>query len=167
MDTVIHLTSPSLASRSPQEHVCIDAAKADLVTLVAIKDSVAHTATSESALNKAMGATAGHLTCEQKFGFMHGHLPLVTLMVVIGAYLSADGIHSSGFIAVFVFGIMLGNNKTLTSYLRCMNRKTWRISHGSGNTGWPVSASCCCSTTTQWLARKLELLTQCNDRIRH
>jgi cell volume regulation protein A len=30
-------------------------------------------------------------------------------MAVIGAYFAADGLHASGFMAVFVFGIMLGN----------------------------------------------------------
>jgi cell volume regulation protein A len=30
-------------------------------------------------------------------------------MTVIGAYLGADGLHASGFMAVFVFGIVLGN----------------------------------------------------------
>ena len=30
-------------------------------------------------------------------------------MAVIGAYLSADGLQASGFMAVFVFGIMIGN----------------------------------------------------------
>ena len=30
-------------------------------------------------------------------------------MAVIGAYMSADGLQASGFMAVFVFGIMLGN----------------------------------------------------------
>jgi cell volume regulation protein A len=30
-------------------------------------------------------------------------------MAVVGAYMGADGAHASGFMAVFVFGIMLGN----------------------------------------------------------
>jgi potassium/hydrogen antiporter len=30
-------------------------------------------------------------------------------MAVIGAYLGADGLQASGFMAVFVFGIMIGN----------------------------------------------------------
>jgi len=34
---------------------------------------------------------------------------VVTLMAVIGAYFSADGLNASGFMAVFVFGIVLGN----------------------------------------------------------
>jgi cell volume regulation protein A len=34
-------------------------------------------------------------------------------MAVIGAYMGADGLQSSGFMAVFVFGIMLGNQESL------------------------------------------------------
>jgi cell volume regulation protein A len=37
------------------------------------------------------------------------YAPLVTLMAVIGAYMSAENFHASGFMAVFVFGIVLGN----------------------------------------------------------
>jgi cell volume regulation protein A len=35
----------------------------------------------------------------------------VTLVAVIGAYFAADGMQASGFMAVFVFGIMLGNKE--------------------------------------------------------
>ena len=37
------------------------------------------------------------------------YAPVVTLVAVIGAYFAADGLQSSGFMAVFVFGIMIGN----------------------------------------------------------
>jgi cell volume regulation protein A len=64
----------------------------------------------------AIGGAAGYLACmliaHEKFGFMREHLPLVTLMAVIGAYLAADGMQSSGFMAVFFFGIMLGNKES-------------------------------------------------------
>jgi potassium/hydrogen antiporter len=70
----------------------------------------------QAGLGVVIGATAGYAACfmvaHQKFGFMREHLPLVTLMAVIGAYLSADGMQSSGFMAVFVFGIMLGNRES-------------------------------------------------------
>jgi cell volume regulation protein A len=36
---------------------------------------------------------------------------VVTLMAVIGAYFAADGLQDSGFMAVFVFGIVLGNKE--------------------------------------------------------
>ena len=38
--------------------------------------------------------------------------PVVTLVAVIGAYFAADGLQASGFMAVFVFGIVLGNKET-------------------------------------------------------
>ncbi len=37
---------------------------------------------------------------------------MVTLVAVIGAYFAADGLEASGFMAVFVFGIVLGNKET-------------------------------------------------------
>ena len=37
---------------------------------------------------------------------------MVTLVAVIGAYFAADGLQASGFMAVFVFGIVLGNKET-------------------------------------------------------
>ena len=57
----------------------------------------------------ALGLVAAFLIAHEKFGFLQEYAPLVSLMAVIGAYLSADGLHSSGFMAVFVFGIVLGN----------------------------------------------------------
>src|SRR6185503_19725605 len=42
-------------------------------------------------------------------GFLQEYAPVVSLMAVIGAYLGADGLQSSGFMAVFVFGIVIGN----------------------------------------------------------
>ncbi len=36
---------------------------------------------------------------------------MVTLVAVIGAYFAADGLQASGFMAVFVFGIVLGNKE--------------------------------------------------------
>jgi len=36
----------------------------------------------------------------------------VTLVAVIGAYFAATGLQASGFMAVFVFGIVLGNKET-------------------------------------------------------
>jgi len=70
----------------------------------------------QAGLGIVIGAAAGYAACvliaHEKFGFMREHLPLVTLMAVIGAYLAADGFQSSGFMAVFVFGIMLGNKES-------------------------------------------------------
>lgn len=46
-------------------------------------------------------------------GFLAEYAPVATLMAVIGAYMGADGLNSSGYMAVFVFGIMLGNQRSL------------------------------------------------------
>jgi cell volume regulation protein A len=56
-----------------------------------------------------LGYLAAVLISHQKFDFLAEYAPLVTLMAVIGAYMTADGLQASGFMAVFVFGIMLGN----------------------------------------------------------
>ncbi|MGC2049303.1 MAG: cation:proton antiporter, partial [Gallionella sp.] len=60
-----------------------------------------------------LGYLAALLTSHEKFGFLAEFAPVVTLMAVIGAYMGADGMHASGFMAVFVFGIMLGNQESL------------------------------------------------------
>ena len=60
-----------------------------------------------------LGYLAAFLIAHEKFGFLAEYAPVVTLMAVIGAYLGADGLHASGFMAVFVFGIMLGNKESL------------------------------------------------------
>jgi potassium/hydrogen antiporter len=49
------------------------------------------------------------LIAHERWGFFMEYAPVVTIMAVIGAYFAADGMRASGFMAVFVFGIMLGN----------------------------------------------------------
>jgi cell volume regulation protein A len=56
-----------------------------------------------------LGYAAAFLIAHEKYDFLVEYAPLVTLMAVIGAYLGADGLHASGFMAVFVFGVMLEN----------------------------------------------------------
>jgi potassium/hydrogen antiporter len=56
-----------------------------------------------------LGYLAALLIAHEKFGFLQEYAPVVSLMAVIGAYLGADGLEASGFMAVFVFGIMIGN----------------------------------------------------------
>ena len=48
----------------------------------------------------------------ERWAFLSEYAPVVTLVAIIGAYFTADGVQSSGFMAVFVFGIMLGNKAT-------------------------------------------------------
>jgi potassium/hydrogen antiporter len=59
-----------------------------------------------------LGYAAAFLIAHEKFGFLTEHAPLVTLMAVVGAYLSAENFKASGFMAVFVFGIVLGNKES-------------------------------------------------------
>ncbi|KXS30879.1 MAG: Sodium/hydrogen exchanger [Candidatus Gallionella acididurans] len=60
-----------------------------------------------------LGYLAAFLISHERFNFLAEFAPVVTLMAVIGAYMGADGVHASGFMAVFVFGIMLGNQESL------------------------------------------------------
>jgi len=57
----------------------------------------------------ALGYLAALLIAHEKLGFLEEYAPVVTLMAVAGAYLAADGLQASGFMAVFVFGIAIGN----------------------------------------------------------
>jgi cell volume regulation protein A len=57
----------------------------------------------------ALGYLAALLIAHERWSFLMEYAPVVTLMAVIGAYFAADGLQASGFMAVFVFGIVLGN----------------------------------------------------------
>ena len=56
-----------------------------------------------------LGYLAALLIAHERWAFLMEYAPVVTLVAVIGAYFAADGLQASGFMAVFVFGIMLGN----------------------------------------------------------
>ncbi|SDH38280.1 MULTISPECIES: cation:proton antiporter [Bradyrhizobium] len=58
-----------------------------------------------------LGYLAALLIAHEKLDFLAEYAPVVTLIAVIGAYFAADGLHASGFMAVFVFGIVLGNKE--------------------------------------------------------
>jgi len=70
----------------------------------------------ETLVGLAAGAIFGYLFAvligHPKFGFFRDYLPLVTIMMVIGAYLGALEFHGSGFMAVFVAGLVLGNKES-------------------------------------------------------
>ena len=57
----------------------------------------------------ALGYLAALLIAHERWSFLSEYAPVVTLVAVIGAYFAADGLQASGFMAVFVFGIMIGN----------------------------------------------------------
>jgi cell volume regulation protein A len=59
-----------------------------------------------------LGWLAALLIAHERWAFLAEYAPVVTLVAVIGAYFGASGLHASGFMAVFVFGIVLGNKET-------------------------------------------------------
>jgi cell volume regulation protein A len=61
------------------------------------------------AAGAAFGYLAALLIAHERLSFFAEYAPVVTVAAVIGAYFAADGMHASGFTAVFVFGIVLGN----------------------------------------------------------
>jgi cell volume regulation protein A len=58
-----------------------------------------------------LGFLASLLIAHERWGFLAEYGPVVTLMAIVGTYFAADGLHASGFMAVFVFGIVLGNKE--------------------------------------------------------
>jgi len=60
----------------------------------------------------ALGYLASLLIAHERWGFLAEYGPVVTLMAIIGTYFAADGLQASGFMAVFVFGIVLGNKES-------------------------------------------------------
>ena len=60
-----------------------------------------------------VGYLAALLIAHDKYSFLAEYAPIVTIMSVAAAYLSIDNLHASGFMAVFVFGMVLGNKDLL------------------------------------------------------
>jgi cell volume regulation protein A len=59
-----------------------------------------------------LGYLAAVLIAHERWAFLAEYAPVVTLVAVIGAYFAAAGLQASGFMAVFVSGIMLGNKES-------------------------------------------------------
>jgi cell volume regulation protein A len=59
-----------------------------------------------------LGYLAALLIAHERWSFLEEYAPVVTLMAVIGAYFAADGLQASGFMAVFMFGMILGNKES-------------------------------------------------------
>ena len=70
----------------------------------------------QSIIGIVAGATLGYLAAlliaHEEWAFLAEYAPVVTLVAVIGAYFAASGLQASGFMAVFVFGIVLGNKES-------------------------------------------------------
>ena len=60
----------------------------------------------------ALGYFAALAIAHERWAFLAEYAPVVTLVAMIGAYFAADGLQASGFMAVFVFGIVLGNKES-------------------------------------------------------
>ncbi len=56
-----------------------------------------------------LGYLAALLIAHERWALLAEYSPVVTLVAVIGAYFAADGLEASGFMAVFVFGMVIGN----------------------------------------------------------
>lgn len=69
-------------------------------------------------IGAALGFTAALLVAHERYAFLGEFAPLVTLMAVAGAYLSADNYHASGFMAVFVFGLIMGNKASFGLHMQ-------------------------------------------------
>jgi potassium/hydrogen antiporter len=70
----------------------------------------------QSAIGIAAGIAFGYLAAlliaHERWAFLAEYAPVVTLVAVIGAYFGASGLQASGFMAVFVFGVVLGNKES-------------------------------------------------------
>ncbi|MFA5941217.1 MAG: sodium:proton antiporter [Sinimarinibacterium sp.] len=70
----------------------------------------------QASLGILIGGTVGYaaalLIGHERYAFLGEFGPVVTLMAVAGAYLAADNYHASGFMAVFVFGMIVGNKES-------------------------------------------------------
>jgi cell volume regulation protein A len=61
------------------------------------------------ALGVGFGFLASFLIAHRVFGVFRGAEPFVLMLSIILAYLAADTLRASGFMAVFVFGVIIGN----------------------------------------------------------
>ncbi|UOF92148.1 sodium:proton antiporter [Fodinisporobacter ferrooxydans] len=65
------------------------------------------------AVGVVFGFAGAILISEQKRGLLTDFAPMVSVLLVLGAYLGAEWIHASGFMSVFSAGLMIGNPATL------------------------------------------------------
>jgi len=72
------------------------------------------------------GYIAAFLISENDRGLLREFTPMVVVIVVLGAYLSAEWLHASGFMSVFTAGLMVGNAKSLRLTIK---PKEWAAAH--------------------------------------
>jgi len=58
-----------------------------------------------------LGYLAAFLIAHEKYAFLAEYMPIVSLLAVISAYLGAINLNSSGYMAVFVAGVFIGNKE--------------------------------------------------------
>jgi cell volume regulation protein A len=67
----------------------------------------------QSVIGILVGSILGYLAAlfiaHEKLSFLSEYAPIITIIAVVASYLVADGFQASSFMAVFVFGIVLGN----------------------------------------------------------
>jgi potassium/hydrogen antiporter len=56
-----------------------------------------------------LGYLAALLIAHERWAFLKEYAPIVSIVAVLAAYFAADGLQASAFMAVFVFGIFIGN----------------------------------------------------------
>ncbi|TJY58365.1 sodium:proton antiporter [Sinimarinibacterium sp. CAU 1509] len=78
-------------------------------------------------IGSVVGYAAALLLAHEKYAFLGEFGPVVTLMAVAGAYLAADNYHASGFMAVFVFGILIGNKESFGFRMQPMEAEKMEI----------------------------------------
>lgn len=59
-----------------------------------------------------VGLVASFFVAHHTFGVFRGSEPFVLVLAIILGYLAADTVHASGFMAVFMFGVMIGNRES-------------------------------------------------------
>jgi cell volume regulation protein A len=59
------------------------------------------------------GGIGAWLISEHDRGLLKDFAPMVAILLVLGSYLGAEMIHASGYMSVFVAGLMMGNAKAL------------------------------------------------------
>jgi potassium/hydrogen antiporter len=71
----------------------------------------------EACVGLALGVGVGYVAClfigSERYGFLQEHSALVTVIVVILAYVGAQALHGSGYMAVFAAGVIFGNKQSL------------------------------------------------------